>query len=140
MNGEKGMFTMSSYSGDSDRKEVLEKQGRQQKALQGTLDLLQSWQRKGVSAARARESIGHMLAAVKTKMADKLDPSQVNLGDLFAQLLKPDQFNREEKGLIQAVFSEAAKLKKKLDGAQNRKTGGAPKKNRFKRPIEKKYI
>lgn len=131
---------MTSYSKDSNPKEASEKKPRSQRALQGTLDLLQSWQRKGVSAAQARESIGHMLNAIKTKIADKLDPSEINLGDLFAKLLEPGHFSREEKGLIQAVFSEAAKLKKKLDGAENRKGGDASKKNRFKRPVDKRYI
>ncbi len=113
-------------------------ESRQRKALQGMLDLLHSWQKKGVSRTEVKESIGHLLSGIQEKMMQ--DPSQVNLGELFALLLKPGHFSRDEKELIQAVFSEAAKLKKKLDRPQNEKPSSTLKKNRYRRPVDKKYI
>ena len=129
------MFKMSSNIPEKN-----EKSGRQQKALEALLEMVQGWQGKRTSVEEAKESIQRLQGQMHAKFGDEIDPLKINLQGLLALFAKPGHFNEAEKKLVQALFSEAAKLKKKFDGGEGRSGVLAKNKNRFKKPVEKKYI
>lgn len=129
---------MASYI--SERKEEEKAPGGQEKVLEALLEMVHFWQSKGTSPREAKEAVGSILARIKEKVAGEIDLSKISLETLFAQLMKPGHFNPAEKKIIQTLFLEAVKLKKKLDIGEGRRVVLAKNKNRFKRPVEKKLI
>lgn len=128
------MLTMHSKNQESNPKAT-----REGELLKVMLSMLQSWQRKGSSPEEKLQAIERIYGLIRGRIGDKLDSSKLDLKHVFELLLGP-KLGQAEKELIQALFMEMAHLKKGLTKGEDQRSTPAKNKNRYKNPVEKKFI